>query len=629
MITHKSLTEEIGRLIENKLIEQAYELCFLELSKNPTSEEVTACLAILSLVVGNHELADWYLSKSEAPLTDLKVPLYSIMKQCNDVEYQKKWDNYRRSRNQQELKRMAVTAPLCTGKVLEVGCANGDLSVFIAAHGANHYGIDIDPVAIDLARYKAAKLGIDSCHFQVGDGGNLRLPENHFDTVVLAEVLEHVAAPQKIVHEAYRVCKPGGRIIISVPNGYAIPDPDHVNIFTRDILASFVERELNCSLQWNHHVPNEWILGVLIKPEGSGTNLNHNCEDIDALFLPPLYSIPSSDELVSVIISTYNRTDYIVEAIESVLAQSHKNLEIIIVDDGSEVPVKEILAPYMDKITYLYKENGGKSSALNEAIHHIHGDYVWVFDDDDVALPLKLELQLKQFYMHPQIGMVHTRAIYFKEEIENIYYVYDLSSTQERLDYKTLLKGNFVHGPTVLFKKSCLDEIGGWDEELIRVQDYDFWLRLASKFEMLYLPVPTVKYRNHDKLRGSSKIPVLYSHIDETTSYYEQLILKKVYRTVPIDKIYPEAFSSDNITRMLEALIDRAAIFARRKLIGELKLDLGIVRNNIVQHGYPCFSALAIHQIQEICKIVVDNKWQDNELLNTLHEIVKVISVRD
>jgi len=628
MASNKLLTEAVIRFIEEGSPEKAYELCFSELTHNPGSEEVTACLAILSLIVGNHKLADWYLSKSEEYIKEFNFPVYTLIKQSNNVEIQKKWDNYRRPRNQEELRRMAVTAPLCTGKVLEVGCANGDLSVFIAAHGACHYGIDIDPVAVDLARFKAAQSGINSCHFQVGNGYELNVPESCFDSVVLAEVLEHVEDPKRILREAYKACKPGGKIIISVPNGYAIPDPDHINIFTKNILANLIEHEVESVIQWIDHVPDQWILGVLHKPEGTGT-LDNDPTDIDALFLPPLFQIPISNELVSVIVPTYNGPKYITEAIESILAQTHKNLEIIVVDDGSDVPVNQILAPYMDRITYLYKENGGKSSALNAATNYINGDFVWVFDDDDVALPLKLELQLKQFVANPHLSMVHTRSIDFYEQSGDIRLVHDLSTYQGDLDYNLLLKLNFIHGPTVLFKAKCLDELQGWDEDLVRAQDYDFWLRLAKKFEIAFLPIPTVRYRVHSKLRGSSEAPVHYDHMNEATLKYEQLIFKKIYRTVPVHEMYPKAFDSNNITLMLEALIERAVVFAKRHLIDELKLDIKIVRDSTIQYGNPCFSLSAINHIQEICNIVVEHKWQDEELIFHLNELINVLKTRD
>lgn len=625
-----SLPEVVIRLIEEKKPSEAYEYCFSELTKKPENMETQACLAVLSMVVGNEELAEWYLSKSSQHVEDVfGKEIFRVLRNINDVKLSSKWDNYRRIRNQQELKRMAVTAPLCTGNVLEIGCANGDLSVFIASYGARHYGVDIDPVAIDLARHKVAKLGIDTCSFQVGNGYSLNLPDQYFDTVVVAEVLEHVDDPKLIIKEAYRVCKPGGKVIISVPNRYSIPDPDHLNIFSKQLLNGLVEYAVDCSLDWIDEVPNEWILGVLTKPVIDNLSAVEHQIDIKSLFLPSLYNMPVSDELVSIIITTYNRPDYLIESIESIFAQTHKNLEVIVVDDGSEVPVKGLLSPYMDKITYIYKENGGKSSALNEAIKHVKGEFIWVFDDDDIALPLKLELQLKRFQASPELGMIHTRSINFNDNNGQVVNLHDLSPVKAELDFKLLMRGCFVHGPTVVFRKSCLDQLGGWDTQLTRAQDYDFWLRLANLYKIEYLPVPTVRYRMHVGSRGSANDPVEYSKLASSTAKYEQIIFRKLYQTIPINEMYREAFENDNITLMLEALIERALVYAARGLLGEAKQDIMIVQANVTSFGNPCFSGQAIQNIHTLASTAVQNNWEDNDLVSSIYSLVNMITLKD
>lgn len=625
-----SLSENVIRLIEENNLSEAYEHCFSELTAGSESKEAEACLALLSMIVGNEELAEWYLSKSGQYIEEvIGNQIYRVLLNINDINLSKKWDNYRRVRNQQELKRMAVTAPLCTGNVLEIGCANGDLSVFIAAHGATLYGIDIDPVAVDLARYKVAKLGIDTCRFQVGNGYQLNLPDQYFDTVVVAEVLEHVNDPKRIIKEAYRVCKPGGKVIISVPNRYSIPDPDHLNIFSKQLLNGLVEYAIDCSLEWIDDVPSEWILGVLTKPVSDNLPGVEDHIDICSLFLPPLYSLPSSDKLVSVIITTYNRPDYLFESIESVFAQTHKNLEVILVDDGSEIPVKELLTPYMDRIKYIYKENGGKASALNEAIKHVNGEFIWVFDDDDIALPLKLELQLKRFQVSPELGMVHTRSINFNDTNGQVVSIHDLSPVRVDLDFKLLMRGCFVHGPTVLFRRSCLDQLIGWDTQLTRAQDYDFWLRLANLYKIDYLPVPTVLYRMHAASRGSANDPVEYSKLDSATAKYEQIIFRKLYQTIPINEMYREVFEADNITLMLEALLERAFVYAARGLLGEAKQDLMIVQANAASFGYPCFSGEAIQNIHKLAGAAVQNNWGDHDLVSSIYSLLDMITQKD
>ncbi|PYY29581.1 glycosyltransferase [Paenibacillus illinoisensis] len=619
-----SLLDEVIQLIKEGNLERGYEICFKELMDKNHIKEADAGLALLSMVVGNHELADWYLSKSNELNQGTNVA--EILLEINDSNIKKKWDNYRRLRNQQELKRMAVTAPLCRGDVLEIGCANGDLSIFIASHGSNLYGIDIDPVAIDLARHKTAQLGFDTCRFQVGNGYKLEFSSNTFDTVVVAEVLEHVDDPKKIISEAYRVCKPGGKVIFSVPNAYSIPDPDHSNIFTKEILNGLVDFTIGHDLEWVEEVPNEWIMGTLLKHNG---HITHSPAINDDMFLPQPYTITKSEALVTVIIPTYNRIEFIAETIESVIQQSHTNLQIIVVDDGSVESPKDVLKPFMDNIQFLSKENGGKSSALNFAIGEAKGDFIWVFDDDDIALPLKLELQLKRFALNPKLGLVHTRSINFINGTGEINGLHDLSPYNGVLDYKLLIKGCFIHGPTAVFKRECLNEVVGWDEELIRAQDFDFWLRIAKHYEMEYLPVPTVKYRLHTGSRGSADNPVAYNEIVSATNDYEKLIYSKLYRTVQINEIYPMEFSSDEVAPMLEAFLDRAVIFAKKGLLNEVNLDVSIVRDNSISYGNPCFSAMGIRNIHNLANIAVKGNWSDQELVNNVLELLKMVTTKD
>ncbi|MBR2566709.1 MAG: glycosyltransferase family 2 protein, partial [Paenibacillus sp.] len=423
--------------------------------------------------------------------------------------------------------------------------------------------------------------------------------------------------------------KPGGRVLFSVPNGYSIPDPDHCNIFTKEILDNLIDFTVGYRLEWINEVPNEWIMGMLVKQNNeSEANLQPQ-GIIDDIFLPQPFSIAKSEAMVTVIIPTYNRKEFLVETIESVLHQTHNNLQIIVVDDGSVDSPKDILTPYMDRIEYLYKENGGKSSALNFAINKAKGEFIWVFDDDDIALPLKLELQLKRFTLNPKLGLVHTRSINFVNGTGEINSLHDLTPYRGALDYKLLIKGCFIHGPTAVFKRDCLNEVIGWDEELIRAQDFDFWLRIAKHYEMEYLPVPTVKYRLHEGARGSANNPVAYNEIVSATNEYEKIIFSKLYRTVQINEIYPEEFASDEVTPMLEAFLDRAVVFAKKGLLNEVKLDISIVRDNAVSYGNPCFSANGIQNIHNLANIAVKGNWSDQELVNNVLELLKMVSTKD
>ena len=99
--------------------------------------------------------------------------------------------------------------------------------------------------------------------------------------------------------------------------------------------------------------------------------------------------------MVSVIIPVYNRAQYIKDCLDSVINQTYKAYEIIVVDDGSTDNLREILVPYMDKIQYIYKQNGGPSSARNAGTKVSNGEYIAFLDADDMWLPEKLELQIE------------------------------------------------------------------------------------------------------------------------------------------------------------------------------------------------------------------------------------------
>src|SRR5690606_24595967 len=297
----------------------------------------------------------------------------------------REWENYRRLRNINEINRYGVTAPICNGDVLEVGCASGELSSVIAMHADNLFGIDIDPVAVELARYKINQIGLDNCFFALGDGANLTFLDNTFDTVVLAEVLEDVSDPKPFIEEAVRVCKSGGKVLISVPKGYSIPDPDHVRIFTKDSLETLISYVSSSKVNWVNEVPSPWLM-CYIEIEKS----NHTNNKVNRIggFLPPHpLSEINFNEKVSIIIPTYNRANYLKESLDSVIAQTYPNKEIIVINDGSTDETTEILQEYKHSIKYFNKENGGKSSAINLGLKKATGDYIWIFDDDDIALP--------------------------------------------------------------------------------------------------------------------------------------------------------------------------------------------------------------------------------------------------
>ncbi len=110
---------------------------------------------------------------------------------------------------------------------------------------------------------------------------------------------------------------------------------------------------------------------------------------------------------VSVLIPTYNRSHYLIEALDSVLAQTLLPSQVIVINDGSTDNTRDVLKPYMNRIELITKDNGGKASALNVGMQQVTGDYVWIFDDDDIALPEGLQSHIEVLECHQHIGFTY------------------------------------------------------------------------------------------------------------------------------------------------------------------------------------------------------------------------------
>jgi glycosyltransferase involved in cell wall biosynthesis len=186
--------------------------------------------------------------------------------------------------------------------------------------------------------------------------------------------------------------------------------------------------------------------------------------------------------LVSVIIITYQDREHVGEAIDSALAQSYPNYEIIVVDDGSTDGTGEfIVEHYGNRVRYHWKQNGGMGSARSAGLKVAAGEYVQLLDSDDILMPHKIEMQLAYLDSHPEIAFVYGRALCFYDS--------DLSQTWEHpanarassgnLFDEILRNGNFVNVIQPLFRRSWLDRIGGWDPNAKASDDYDIMVRLA------------------------------------------------------------------------------------------------------------------------------------------------------
>jgi len=198
---------------------------------------------------------------------------------------------------------------------------------------------------------------------------------------------------------------------------------------------------------------------------------------------------------VSVIIHTYNNEKFIAETVESVLNQTYKDYEIIVVDDGSVDGTREALMPYMQKIRYHYKENGGIASAKNAGINLSQSELVAFLDHDDLWVPDKLQLQMECFKENPLLGLVYAKYTSFRDGKE-------LRTKPEKgysgWIFKELLAKSFIQTSTVVVKKKCLNAVGPYDESFSLGDEYDMFLRISKKFQCGFVNKGLTRYRVHD-----------------------------------------------------------------------------------------------------------------------------------
>jgi len=235
---------------------------------------------------------------------------------------------------------------------------------------------------------------------------------------------------------------------------------------------------------------------------------------------------------VSVIIPTYNRQKLLPKAIKSVLNQTFKNFELIIVDDGSTDNTKEIIKEFQKRdprIKYIWQENfGAPAGPKNTGIKNSKGEYIAFLDDDDEWLPEKLEKQIELF--EDNIGFVGCNIL-IVDQISQLLKKFKMPEYPYKIFFEKLLGGDFTFTSSiVVVKREVLDEFGFFDENLKFGDDWDLWLRISKKYRFAFVPDFLVKYYIHQ----GSTMPHL--HPEKEAKEFEYIFSKyqKDYRRYPV-----------------------------------------------------------------------------------------------
>lgn len=209
--------------------------------------------------------------------------------------------------------------------------------------------------------------------------------------------------------------------------------------------------------------------------------------------------------LVSVIIPTYNRAELVIGAMESVWMQTYRPIELIVVDDGSTDKTRERVSQWAKKhieppifeVRYLYQENRGANAARNLGIRESRGEFIAFLDSDDRWLPEKLEKQVPLLLSDPNIGGVYCGLQYIDLATGELQPFSPRPYPQGDILRELLVRDVTEGEPCWVVKKSCLEDVGLFDENLPARLGWDLWIRLASKYKIAAVPEVLVYGGHH------------------------------------------------------------------------------------------------------------------------------------
>jgi glycosyltransferase involved in cell wall biosynthesis len=201
---------------------------------------------------------------------------------------------------------------------------------------------------------------------------------------------------------------------------------------------------------------------------------------------------------VSVIIPVFNNSATLAETLESALAQTFTDYEIITIDDGSTDNSKDIILKYAKqhpgKIHYIHQKNSGPAEARNKGIQNAQGEYIAFLDADDLWMPNKLKIQTAVMDETPELGFTFTETIVI-DSLGN--QTSHWKQDDRPQTFNCLFQRNFISNLTVMVRRSCFNTVGLLDPTLTYSQDYDLWLKLAKKFSFKGIALPLAQYRIH------------------------------------------------------------------------------------------------------------------------------------
>lgn len=283
---------------------------------------------------------------------------------------------------------------------------------------------------------------------------------------------------------------------------------------------------------------------------------------------------------VAAIIPTYNRAGLIRQAVDSILGQTRPPDQLVVIDDGSTDDTQEVLGSYGNRISCRRQGNAGKSAALNQAMADIDADYLWIFDDDDVALPDALERHLALLQDNPEIDFTYSGCYLFEGDeppaSPNPKCLYDALAAPAASLFIRCLEVFPGHTGGMLVPLRCYRGVGPFDTRLTFGEDYEMMLRLVRHYRAARLPDPTFLIRQHPGPRGPAHERRMAADREAAWLPYERMTFLRLRRELALDDYLPANMTcgQDSALRR-RALLQRACVMARHGLFQEALDDIG------------------------------------------------------
>jgi glycosyltransferase involved in cell wall biosynthesis len=305
-----------------------------------------------------------------------------------------------------------------------------------------------------------------------------------------------------------------------------------------------------------------------------------------------------SSPCVSILIPTFNRANYLPETIASALQQTNRDIQVIVVDDGSTDNTAQVVQAIADaRVRYIRQNHRGVSAALNTAWRAAQSEYVAMLGSDDVFLPTQIETLLRIIERDASLGFVYARAQAMDPVGKSLPQILGSAPKFPGHALASLLYGDCVCGIACLIRRDTLARVGGFDESLIANEDWDLWIRMAELAEFAFHDEILARYRMHPAsltgARSAQYRRVVLDRVRLIENYYARA-------NVPADALAVKSLAFRNV------YMD---VGIRFLAIGQARAAMPYLARATRAHGNPLAAAARVASVTLFDLYLSKTRW--------------------